>query len=172
MTQRKRKGQGPLQFPAHIPFVEQMGLELWHAGDGTSELRVDLDEAHLNSWEVAHGGVLMTLLDVAMAQAARTMHRQGETFGPSVATIEMKTTFVRPAEGLLTARGRLLHRTPSLAFCEASVFDQKGQLCAHGTGTFKYVRVLGQRRARETAAASPSSAPVPNPRSTPSSSDS
>lgn len=151
MTTR-RKRQGPLQFPAHIPFVEEMGLELWHAGDGTSELRVDLDEAHLNSWEVAHGGVLMTLLDVAMAQAARTMHRDGETFGPSVATIEMKTTFVHPAEGLLTARGKLLHRTPSLAFCEASVFDEKGQLCAHGTGTFKYLRALGNRRTQESKA--------------------
>ena len=29
-----------------------------------------------------------------------------------------------------------------LAFCEASVFDGDGQLCAHGTGTFKYVRAL------------------------------
>jgi uncharacterized protein (TIGR00369 family) len=149
---QRRRRQGPLHFPAHIPFVEEMGLELWHAGDGTSELRVDLDEAHLNSWEVAHGGVLMTLLDVAMAQAARTMHRDGEKFGPSVATIEMKTTFMHPAEGLLTARGKLLHRTPSLAFCEASVFDAKNQLCAHGTGTFKYLRALGQRRAQEATA--------------------
>jgi len=102
MPASKRKRQGPLHFPVRIPFVEELGLELWHAGDGTSELRVDLDEAHLNSWEVAHGGVLMTLLDVAMAQAARTMHRDGERFGPSVVTIEMKTTFVHPAEGLLT----------------------------------------------------------------------
>ncbi|MBI5722027.1 MAG: PaaI family thioesterase [Burkholderiales bacterium] len=141
--------QGPLHFPARIPFVEEMGLELWHAGDGTSELRVDLDEAHLNSWEVAHGGVLMTLLDVAMAQAARTMHRDGEKFGPSVATIEMKTTFMHPAEGPLKARGKLLHRTPSLAFCEASVFDGENRMCAHGTGTFKYLRALGQRRSHE-----------------------
>lgn len=144
----RRKRQGPLHFPVHIPFVEEVGLELWHAGDGTSELRVDLDEAHMNSWEVAHGGVLMTLLDVAMAQAARTMRNEGESFGPSVATIEMKTTFVHPAEGLLKAKGRLLHRTPSLAFCEASVFDEKGQLCAHGTGTFKYLRALANRRMR------------------------
>jgi uncharacterized protein (TIGR00369 family) len=140
------KRQGPLHFPVRIPFVEELGLELWHAGDGTSELRVDLDEAHLNSWEVAHGGVLMTLLDVAMAQAARTMVRAGEKFGPSVATIEMKTSFVRPAEGRLVARGKLLHRTPSLAFCEASVVDEHQRLCAHATGTFKYIRALGAKR--------------------------
>ena len=161
MTTYRRKRQGPLHFPAHIPFVEEMGLELWHAGDGTSELRVDLDEAHLNSWEVAHGGVLMTLLDVAMAQAARTMHRDGESFGPSVATIEMKTTFTHPAAGLLTARGRLMHRTPTLAFCEASVFDEKGQLCAHGTGTFKYLRKWAGRT-QETKMPPGAKAPAPD----------
>jgi uncharacterized protein (TIGR00369 family) len=144
----RHKRQGPLHFPVRIPFVEELGLELWHAGDGTSELRVDLDEAHLNSWEVAHGGVLMTLLDVAMAQAARTMHREGESFGPSVATIEMKTSFVRPAEGRLTARGKLLHRTPTMAFCEARVDDERGRLCAHATGTFKYIRALVTRKLR------------------------
>ena len=64
-----------LQFPLHIPFVEQLGLELWGFGDGRAEIRVDLTEAHLNSWEVAHGGVLMTLLDVAMAHAARAQPR-------------------------------------------------------------------------------------------------
>ena len=29
-----------------------------------------------------------------------------------------------------------------LAFCEASVFDHDGRLCAHATGTFKYLRKL------------------------------
>jgi uncharacterized protein (TIGR00369 family) len=62
--------------------------------------------------------------------------------GPGVATIEMKTSFVRPAEGELRALGRLLHRTSTLAFCEASVLDGEGQLCAHATGTFKYLRAL------------------------------
>ncbi|MFN5165071.1 MAG: PaaI family thioesterase, partial [Pseudomonadota bacterium] len=60
---------GRLEFPIRIPFVERLGLELWRFGGGEAELRVDLAEAHLNSWAVAHGGVLMTLLDVAMAHA-------------------------------------------------------------------------------------------------------
>ncbi len=34
--------------------------------------------------------------------------------GPGVATIEMKTSFVRPAEGELRALGKLLHRTATL----------------------------------------------------------
>jgi len=131
-----------IPFPYRIPFVEELGLELHSVGDGKAELRVDLAEAHLNSWEVAHGGVLMTMLDVAMAQAARSAHRHDCVSGPGVATIEMKTSFVRPAEGELRALGRLLHRTATLAFCEASVVNGEGHLCAHATGTFKYLRAL------------------------------
>jgi uncharacterized protein (TIGR00369 family) len=140
-----------LKFPLHIPFVEQLGLELWRFGDGEAELRVDLEDAHLNSWEVAHGGVLMTMLDVAMAHAARSVHVNAEGGGPGVATIEMKTSFMRPAEGRLRAVGRLLEKTTTMAFTEGSVFDDSGRLCAHATGTFKYLRGLptGTRLAKQ-----------------------
>lgn len=132
----------PLRFPLHIPFVEELGLELWAFADGKAELRVDLAEAHLNSWEVAHGGVLMTMLDVAMAHAARSVFAGSADLGPGVATIEMKTSFMRPAEGRLCAKGVLLHRTTTMAFCEGSVFDEDHHLCAHATATFKYLRAL------------------------------
>ena len=134
-----------LDFPVRIPFVEVLGLELWAFSEGRSELRVDLAEAHLNSWEVAHGGVLMTMLDVAMAHAARSVHSHDPGQGPGVATIEMKTSFMRPAEGELRAFGQLLHRTTSLAFCDGRVLDGHGQICAHASGTFKYLRALPTR---------------------------
>ncbi len=135
----------PLKFPVHIPFVEQLGFELHSIGDGQAELRVDLAEGHLNSWEVAHGGVLMTLLDVAMAHAARSIHRDQPDFGPGVVTVEMKTSFMRPGEGELRAIGKLLHRSTTMAFCEGSVIGEDGKLCAHATGTFKYLRALPGR---------------------------
>jgi uncharacterized protein (TIGR00369 family) len=131
-----------LKFPLRIPFVEELGLELWGFGDGKAELRVDLEEAHLNSWEVAHGGVLMTMLDVAMAHAARSASNHSPVDAPGVATVEMKTSFMRPAEGQLRALGKLLHKTSSMAFTEGSVFNEAGQLCAHATGTFKFMRAL------------------------------
>lgn len=131
-----------MKFPLHIPFVEALGFELHACEGGHAELRVDLDQAHLNSWEVAHGGVLMTMLDVAMAHAARSVHAHEPDFGPGVVTVEMKTSFMRPAEGRLRAAAKLLHRSTTLAFCEASVFDDDNHLCAHATGTFKYLRKL------------------------------
>jgi uncharacterized protein (TIGR00369 family) len=59
-----------------------------------------------------------------------------------VVTIEMKTSFMQPSRGHLTARGRLMHRTATMAFTEATVFDAHDKPCAHATGTFKYIRRL------------------------------
>ena len=121
-------------FGVHIPFVEHLGFEMGYFEDGRSELHYTPKAEHLNSFAVAHGGAIMTLLDVSMATAARSVDKSA-----GIVTIEMKTSFMRPAEGSLVAKGRLIHRTKSMAFTETSLFDQQGGLCAHATGTFKYV---------------------------------
>jgi uncharacterized protein (TIGR00369 family) len=127
-----------IPFPRHIPFVETLGFELWQFGGGTAELRLNAQPGQMNSHGIAHGGVLMTLLDVAMAHAARGAYTGGDD--PGVVTVEMKTTFMRPTRGMLIARAKLLHQTPSFAFTEAGIYDEAGHLHAHATGTFKFVR--------------------------------
>ena len=131
-----------MDFPVHIPFVEALGFELVRIDDGEAELRLALKELHFNSFRVAHGGVSMTLLDVAMAHAARSINRDRADFGPGVVTIEMKTSCMRPGAGELRAIGRLLHRTATLAFCEGEILGGDGERIAHATGTFKYLRAL------------------------------
>ena len=79
----------------------------------------------------------MTLLDVAMAAAARSVDQE-----MGVVTIEMKTSFMQPARGKLSGKGRLMHRTATMAFTEATIYDSEGRACAHATGTFKYVKRL------------------------------
>jgi uncharacterized protein (TIGR00369 family) len=121
-------------FGVRIPFVEHLGFQMVFFDQGQSEMRFDPQPEHLNSFEVAHGGAIMTLLDVSMATAARSVDKTS-----GVVTIEMKTSFIQPACGPLVAKGRLMHRTRSMAFTETSLFDAQGALCAHATGTFKYV---------------------------------
>ncbi|WP_198969086.1 PaaI family thioesterase [Xylophilus sp. ASV27] len=118
-----------------IPFAHHLGFTLERIGEGESELHYTARPEHLNAHGVTHGGAAMTLMDVAMAAAARSVD-----FEMGVVTIEMKTSFLRPASGPLAARGRLLHRTGSMAFVEARILDESGALCAHATGTFKYVK--------------------------------
>ena len=127
---------GPLKFPLAIPYVEALGMQLWRFAGGEAEIRLDIRPEMMNSWAVAHGGVVMTLLDVAMAHAARSS-REPDAGG--IATIEMKTSFMRPANGRLVATATLLHGTGRMAFCEGSVHDDAGVLCAHATGTFRFI---------------------------------
>jgi uncharacterized protein (TIGR00369 family) len=105
--------------------------------EGQSQINYDPKAEHLNSFDVVHGGANMTLLDVTMAVAARSV-----TPEMGVVTIEMKTSFMRAAKGPLVAKGKLIHRTATMAFTEASVFDTEGNICSHATGTFKYVKRL------------------------------
>ncbi|GAA4335651.1 hypothetical protein GCM10023144_29230 [Pigmentiphaga soli] len=120
-----------------VPFLEWMGGRFVRVEGGQTELRLPLGKQHLNSWKVSHGGVAMTLLDVAMSSAARSAHPDGL----SAATVEMKTSFLRPGTGtLLTVHGKCYYRSSTLAFCEAQVRDDQGELVASGSGTFKYIR--------------------------------
>ena len=104
---------------------------------GHSQINYVPQSEHLNSFNVVHGGASMTLLDVTMAVAARSVSPE-----MGVVTIEMKTSFMRAAKGRLIAKGKLIHRTATMAFTEASIFDAEGKICSHATGTFKYVKRL------------------------------
>jgi uncharacterized protein (TIGR00369 family) len=118
-----------------IPFARHLGFELVKFEGGESEILFTPKPEHLNTFEVAHGGACMTLLDIAMAAASRS-----DTPEIGVVTIEMKTSFMQPSVGPLHARGKLLHRTATLAFAEARIYDAQDRVCAHATGTFKYVK--------------------------------
>lgn len=124
-------------FGVAIPFVEHLGFTLAVFEGGQSQIDYEPRPEHLNSFGVTHGGACMTLLDVTMAVAARSVDKE-----MGVVTIEMKTSFMQPARGKLSGKGRLIHRTATMAFTEATIFDAEGRACAHATGTFKYVRRL------------------------------
>ena len=127
----------PKDYAVHVPFAHHLGLRVVEFEGGRSRLTYEPKPEHLNSFEVTHGGALMTLLDVTMAAAARSMQKD-----MGVVTIEMKTSFMQAARGPLTGKGRLMHRTATMAFVEATVEDAQGRACAHSTGTFKYVKRL------------------------------
>jgi uncharacterized protein (TIGR00369 family) len=130
-----------LSFGVAIPFANHLGMELHGFADGHSEIRLPNKPELLNSFAVTHGGVLMTMLDIAMATAARSVCAE-----LGVVTIEMKTSFMLPAipgkDGPLVAKGALMQRTATLAFTQATVYDSRGRACAHATGTFKYLKRL------------------------------
>ena len=137
----------PFFFGKDIPFVHHLGFEMVTYGGGTSHLAYTPKPEHLNHLGMVHGGAIMTLLDVTLATASRSV-------GPDLAviTIEMKTSFMQACRGRLEGKGRLLHRTGSMAFAEGTVYDAEGRACAHAVGTFKYVKRPGAAQADATPA--------------------
>ncbi len=136
-------------FPVDIPFLNWMGLEFLDADAGKSKLKLTLQRHHTNSFSMAHGGVIMTTLDVAMAMAARSLFNEvsaplDQQYG--MVTIEMKTSFMAPslwspdAGGELIAHGVCLRRTSQMAFCEAEIIGQDGKLLSKASGTFKAIK--------------------------------
>ncbi len=125
-------------FRFNVPFIKELGVEFISAGDGRSVVALNLEPWHLNSWSVAHGGVLMSLLDVAMAVAGRSLNADA---GGGV-TVEMKTSFLQPAQAgsRLLVSGYAFHRSTTMAFCEGEARDTNDRLIAKAMGTFKYLK--------------------------------
>jgi uncharacterized protein (TIGR00369 family) len=121
-----------------IPFLRLLGLQQLPAEPGRSRLLLpQLKPEFCNRLPAAHGGVLMTLLDVAMARAATSLPAAPTG---TVVTVQMSSHFVKPGRGPLTAEGRVLGAGGSLCTCEAEVTDADGALVASAMGTFKYWR--------------------------------
>jgi uncharacterized protein (TIGR00369 family) len=115
-----------------IPFGSLLGIRILDHGGGRAILEVDLRPELLNSVGVAHGGVTMTILDIAMSLAARTKDPKGTM----AVTIEMKTSFLAPAHGKLVVQADCLQLGKSVAFCEGEARDAKGEVVARASGTF------------------------------------
>jgi len=60
------------QYEKRIKFIEHLGVKTVALDDGHARVELDLKPEFTNSFGTAHGGIIMTLLDVALCQAART----------------------------------------------------------------------------------------------------
>ena len=122
-------------FGVHVPFLAWLDVRSIRIVPGEAELELDLRPELLNRLAAAHGGVICTLVDIAMAAAARSDNPDSR-----VVTVDMSVQFLHPGSGTLKAIGRARKVTRSLAFCEAEVVDQTGELVARGTGVFKRLK--------------------------------
>ncbi len=130
----------PQAFPVEIPFLQDLGVEFLGMADGEAQVALTLQARHMNSWQVTHGGVMMTLLDAAMAMAGRSLFPSAQ----AGVTVEMKTSFVQPG-GMVGARiiakGKAFHRSSTMCFCEGEIWNGD-KLVAKAMGTFKYLKRL------------------------------
>jgi len=122
--------------------VANIGTRIVEVGAGTLVLEGNMTaEAHgfpTSRGPIVHGGAIATLADECLASVAFTVADEGET----TVTADLKVDFLRPATpGRLLARGTVRHRTRRLAFCEATVQQDGGQIVAEARAVIAYVKL-------------------------------
>ena len=122
-------------FDLRIPFVDHLGVELLEKADGRVRIAFAPRPEHFNSWNGIHGGVVMSLLDVALSSASRAL----DPACSGAATVEMKTNFLAIGRGAVVGEGRAQRAGRSLIYAEGEILDPEGNVLAKGNGTFKLI---------------------------------
>ena len=111
---------------------------------GTSVLEVELEEKHLQPFGYVHGGAIASVMDAATFWAVFPQVKDGM----GLTTVEIKVNFLAPVrEGRLVVKGRCIKIGKTLALGDATIYDAKQNLLAHGTATMMIVpdlKVEGQ----------------------------
>jgi uncharacterized protein (TIGR00369 family) len=124
--QRKRSG-----------FRDLIGYRTKAWREGYGEVELVIRPEHLNSVDIVHGGVYMSMLDVALGHAVAFCTVPGN-FRFST-TVSLTTSFLKGARsGVLTAVGRIDGIQGRLATGTGEVRDEAGELCAVGQASFLY----------------------------------
>ena len=128
------------EYQKKIPFVSHLKILTEALDRGTARLSVPVESHLTNSLGTVHGGVIMSLLDVALCTAARTLHPEST----GVITISMSTSFIGAGGGKrLLADARVLKDARSMSFVEAEAKNEDGSLVAKAVAT---VRVLKREK--------------------------
>jgi acyl-CoA thioesterase len=130
-------------------FAALAGIRLLEVGPGRAVARMPLRPDHLNGVDVAQGGAIFTLADLAFAAACNS-------HGPVALAVEVAISFLAAAtDGPLTATAHEVARSARLSRVEVEVRDGGGERVAlfHGTA---YVT----REALVEAAARPRTRPA------------
>ena len=122
------------EYQKKIPYVVHLGLVTEALGDGTARLSMPIASHFTNSLGTVHGGVILSLLDVTLCTAARTLHPDST----GVITIDMSTSFIGAGSGTrLVAEARVMKDTRSMSFVEGEAKNEDGSLVAKAIATVR-----------------------------------
>ena len=114
-----------------IPFHRYLGMRLQERRDGYARLRLTLSEqTPTGVGGSVNGGVIATLVDMAVIPAVFTGMREGVQ---PAGTADLQVTYLRQAHGAwIEAEAVVIKRGRQLCLVEVSVCNDAGDLCARG----------------------------------------
>ncbi len=113
------------------PFTNGLGVEIRSINDGKVAVALKIHHEHTNVYGIAHGGVIMSLCDMAMGAACLSLHQK-------VVTLDFNINIIKsiPENNTAFVKSNIIHNGRSTIVAEAEVYNNEQQLCAKSRGTF------------------------------------
>ena len=118
------------------PYENHAGPFFWKDESGIQKFALLAETRHCNRHEIVHGGLMMTMIDLAMVVAAK------ETWDEQLVTVSLNSEFIDAGRAgeIVEAEGELIHRTGSMAFVRGRVYIGKRTLLT-SSAVLKRLRV-------------------------------
>lgn len=119
------------------PFYKAIGFELESKGYGFCRYRLQIQPNHRNAVGIVHGGVLYTLVDYSMAEAAYSVLENGA----KAYTTDVEIRYLASvAEGVVHCETKVLHVGHRIIVLESNIVDDNSVICARASGSF-YIKL-------------------------------
>ena len=110
-------------------FAEHVGIELLEVSEGRAKAKMEIKDHHLNGIDIAHGGAIFSLADLAFAVASNSHRTIALGINASISYLKAATG------GTLIAEAKEVSLNPKLATYEVRVTDENNDLIAIFLGT-------------------------------------
>jgi acyl-CoA thioesterase len=109
-------------------YAELSGIEIVETSEGYCKARMQVEDKHLNSVDVVHGGALFTLADLAFAVASNS-------HGQVALAINAHITYLQAVQtGVLYAVATEVDKPRKLGAYEVTISDEGGRIIATFNG--------------------------------------
>jgi uncharacterized protein (TIGR00369 family) len=124
------------------PYPRLIGMRIASLEIDRCRIELALRNDHMQPFGIVHGGVLATLIDTATFWAA--FMRLPEDAG--LVNVDLKLNYLKAVvDGRLRAEGECLRAGRQISYTVASVYNDDGELVAHGTSTMMALPGKGLR---------------------------
>ena len=121
----------PLYSSAASDVYKRQGVDIVSIDKGNVCVSLTIKHEHTNVYGIAHGGVIMSLCDMAMGAACLSV-------GKKVVTLDFNINILKSIdmEDAAIVKGMIIHNGRSTVVAECEVFNKDNKLCAKARGTF------------------------------------
>lgn len=116
-----------------VPFAKLLGIKVDSMEPGHAVLSIEMRDDLKRNGGIAHGGVVASLIDSAMAMAIQPMLAENE----STITVDLTIHYLRPlSEGAARASARVVRAGRRVITVSAELFDHQDKLAATAISTY------------------------------------